>query len=587
LTLLAAGCGDDDGATCGDGVVEDSEQCDDGNTVAGDGCSADCLLEYFCGNGEVEVNEECDDGNDRGGDGCNSVCQLEVGCGNGRLDYGEECDDDNLQSGDGCSETCQDEDGVATCGNGILESGEGCDDGNTTAGDGCSADCQVEDGCGDGEEDPGEQCDDGNRTSGDGCSYLCLLEYVCGNTECETEGGESCEKCPRDCCPNCGNGILDTYEDEDPPPYEAEECDDGSNISGDGCSAGCQDEDGVATCGNGILETGEECDDGNTESGDSCNQACLWEFVCGDQACDVANGETCRLCPGDCCPNCGNNMIDAGENCDGNDLASYSCEDFCYEGGTLSCTSYCDFDLTQCTGTGPVCGDGLAECEERCDDTDLRGKDCNTLGYDGGTLSCDTDCTFDVSGCGDLLWYLFEDFNDAASVSAWTFGGDWEWGTPSGAGPSGCYLNSAGCVGTVMTGNYSNNASWGTDVADSPPIDLTTATAPALRFYGWISTEGSVYDGCNLKVSTDNGASYNIVSTVTPAYNLTSVDSQPAWGEDYESWNAQWFQFDADLSAFAGQIIRVRFDFRTDGSVNSYPGCYVDSVLLAEPSAMP
>jgi cysteine-rich repeat protein len=31
---------------CGDGVVNDSaEECDDGNTVGGDGCSAECLLE--------------------------------------------------------------------------------------------------------------------------------------------------------------------------------------------------------------------------------------------------------------------------------------------------------------------------------------------------------------------------------------------------------------------------------------------------------------------------------------------------------------------------------------------------------------
>ncbi|HZS42408.1 MAG TPA: DUF4215 domain-containing protein, partial [Polyangia bacterium] len=28
--------------SCGDGVVEAGEVCDDGNTVSGDGCSADC-----------------------------------------------------------------------------------------------------------------------------------------------------------------------------------------------------------------------------------------------------------------------------------------------------------------------------------------------------------------------------------------------------------------------------------------------------------------------------------------------------------------------------------------------------------------
>ncbi len=588
VVLIAGGCGDDDATTCGDGVLDPSEQCDDGNRVSGDGCSADCLSEAFCGNSVVEIGEECDDGNDRGGDGCNSVCQLEVGCGNGRLDYGEECDDDNLVSGDGCSETCMDEDGVARCGNGILEAGEGCDDGGSENGDGCSADCQVESGCGDGVVGAGEECDDGNTVSGDGCSFLCRQEFVCGDGVCEDENGETCEKCPTDCCPNCGDGVVDLYEDVEDPAYEPEECDDGNNVDGDGCSAGCIDEDGTPECGNGILEVGEECDDGNTTGGDSCNADCLWEFYCGDNACDVANGETCRLCPGDCCPNCGDSNIEPGEECDGNSLGGLTCEDFCYDGGTLACHSWCAFDLSGCTGGGPQCGDGYAECSEQCDDTDLNGKDCSALGYDGGNLSCAADCTYDVSQCGALLWYLYQDFNSSTSVANWDLTGDWEWGTPTGQGPAGCAGNSLGCIGTIMSGYYSSSGcAWGTCSASSPDIDLTTAVAPALRFQGWVSTEGSIWDGCNLKVSTDGGSTYNIVTTVTPAYNLSDVDGQQAWGEDTLTWNATWTQFDADLSAFAGETIRIRFDFRADSSVNDYPGCYVDNVLVAEPAAMP
>jgi len=34
------------GPTCGDGVVEGGEECDDGNTVNGDGCSAGCLNQF-------------------------------------------------------------------------------------------------------------------------------------------------------------------------------------------------------------------------------------------------------------------------------------------------------------------------------------------------------------------------------------------------------------------------------------------------------------------------------------------------------------------------------------------------------------
>ncbi|MFH2006110.1 MAG: DUF4215 domain-containing protein [bacterium] len=582
------GCSDDAATgSCGDGVLDPDEQCDDGNLVDGDGCNFECLFESYCGNGIVESGEECDDGNDRGGDGCSSSCQREVGCGNGRLDYGEECDDDNVTSGDGCSSECVDEDGIAICGNGILEAGEDCDDGNGTAGDNCSPSCEIEDGCGDGILNTGEECDDDNTVSGDGCTYNCLLEFVCGDGICDVDNAETCVKCPADCCPMCGDGVLDSWSGEEDPPYADEECDDGNNVSGDGCNSGCQDEDGFATCGNGIMELGEECDDGNTENGDACSSTCTWEFICGDQHCDVGNGENCRFCPGDCCPDCGNNMADAGENCDGGALGGLTCEDFCYDGGTLACHSWCDFDVSGCTGAGPICGDGLAECEEHCDDTDLSGKDCFALGYDGGTLGCTAGCQYDVSSCGALLWYLHEDFEDPLTVVDWTLGGDWAWGNPT-SGPGSAYGGSGNAIGTVLTGNYSNNCAYGVCAATSPSIDLTMAYAPAVRFWAWIDTEGYSYDGGNLKVSTDGGMSYSIVNAVVPAYNLTSVGGEVAWGGHPSStgWTG-WTQFDADLSTHAGQTIRLRFDYRTDGSVNSYPGWYVDEILVAEPGAMP
>ncbi len=61
---------------CGDGVVEGDELCDDGNTVDGDGCSADCQL--LCGNGVVDDGEACDDGNLIGADGCEVDCTVTV-----------------------------------------------------------------------------------------------------------------------------------------------------------------------------------------------------------------------------------------------------------------------------------------------------------------------------------------------------------------------------------------------------------------------------------------------------------------------------------------------------------------------------
>ncbi|MEO8981058.1 MAG: discoidin domain-containing protein [Polyangiaceae bacterium] len=151
-------------------------------------------------------------------------------CGNGVLDGTERCDDGNTDSGDGCSSTCKVETGwdcrpfepsscSPTCGDGLLAGAEaqagGCDDQNKLANDGCSATCHVESGyvcsgapsvcaktCGDGKLDAGEACDDGKATAGDGC-FACAVEsgYTCDNTrppskctdinEC-TKGTDNC-----------------------------------------------------------------------------------------------------------------------------------------------------------------------------------------------------------------------------------------------------------------------------------------------------------------------------------------------------------------------------------------------------------
>ena len=143
MILGVAGCGGGGDTSCGDGTVDTGEQCDDGNTTPGDGCSASCKTESSesCGDGRVDTGEQCDDGNTTPGDGCSPSCQTEVGtCGNGTVDTGEQCDDSNTTSGDGCSSTCQNET-ASICGNGKVEGTEQCDDANTVSGDGCESDC--------------------------------------------------------------------------------------------------------------------------------------------------------------------------------------------------------------------------------------------------------------------------------------------------------------------------------------------------------------------------------------------------------------------------------------------------------------
>lgn len=156
LFLAPTACGDDEStecadgncttAACGNGQVETGEQCDDGNTTPGDGCSATCQTEgsTLCGNGALDAGEACDDGNAVSGDGCSATCQSESSnlCGNGAIDTGEECDDGNVQSGDGCSSACLGE-GMPVCGDQIVEGDEECDDGNQVGFDGCENDCTI------------------------------------------------------------------------------------------------------------------------------------------------------------------------------------------------------------------------------------------------------------------------------------------------------------------------------------------------------------------------------------------------------------------------------------------------------------
>jgi len=47
-----------------------------------------------------------------------------------------------------------------------------------------------------------------------------------------------------------------------------------------------------------------------------------------------------------------------------------------------------------------VCGNNTKEGGEDCDNDDLNNKTCLTIGYGPGSLSCQADCSFNVSQCG-------------------------------------------------------------------------------------------------------------------------------------------------------------------------------------------
>jgi len=166
--------------------------------------------------------------------------------------------------------------------------------------------------------------------------------------------------------------------------------------------------------------------------------------------------------------------------------------------------------------------------------------------------------------------------------AGWTLSGDWECGiVPDGGVGPGFAYEGANAIATRLATNYSNtDGGWGISLADSPTLSLT-GTAPTLTFRVWYHTEGSSYDGFNIKVGV--AAAYSLVTAVVPAYPLT-IAGQPAWGGNQSA--AGWQLYRADLTAFAGQQVGLRFAFRSDTS-GTFAGVYVDAVNVGEANAVP
>ncbi|HJW70275.1 MAG TPA: myxococcus cysteine-rich repeat containing protein [Candidatus Binatia bacterium] len=166
---------------CGNGNVDPGEECDDGNTVAGDCCSPTCQLE--------PDGQACDDGR---------FCTLDSACSQGVCVGGttRSCADADPCTADRCDEpsaqcvhdaaildgtTCDDGNACtqrdACSGGSCRGDAVTCDDGNVCTTDTCdpSSGCRFDDA-------DGASCDDGDQcTNGDQCQQgACAGTRVCG-----------------------------------------------------------------------------------------------------------------------------------------------------------------------------------------------------------------------------------------------------------------------------------------------------------------------------------------------------------------------------------------------------------------------
>eukprot|EP01098_Paradermamoeba_levis_P005306 TRINITY_DN224_c0_g2_i4.p1 TRINITY_DN224_c0_g2~~TRINITY_DN224_c0_g2_i4.p1 ORF type:complete len:693 (-),score=271.31 TRINITY_DN224_c0_g2_i4:3-2081(-) len=374
-----------------------------------------------CGNGRWEnhsplnnitrttgVDEECDNGA-RNSDAslpngqpncCRTNCKL-AKCGDGIVDYGEQCD---LGAGNkNVSGVCRTNCWLPACGDGIVDPGEQCDDGNRHNLDGCSSICLFE--CGDGEvnfRNGLEQCDNGlnNSLLADACRPNCRLP-TCGDNVTDTiegcDDGSDRGVNPGQCRVNCTVTYCgDAITDDD------EWCDDGIlNGPGHTCSSNC-----TSQCGDGVRQTGEECDEGagNSNSPDaSCRTNCM-KPRCGDGIIDALAGEQCDSvyagdagnvanwwCSSNCTQMCGSGLKPLG--------TTKECDHGCYNADAPNrCRTTC---------LRPVCGDGIVDAGELCDD--------GPRNNNSAPNACRTTCC--LPKCGDGVVDLGEQCDDNNTIA--------------------------------------------------------------------------------------------------------------------------------------------------------------------------
>ena len=153
-----------------------------------------------------------------------------------------------------------------------------------------------------------------------------------------------------------------------------------------------------------------------------------------------------------------------------------------------------------------------------------------------------------------------------------------EWNAYQGSGTSWWMADTS----SFDPGGYLND--WHVAL-ETDPISLS-GTQPRLEFYHRYAVEDPAgasdydsdydgWDGFNVRISTDEGSTWEVLTGPQPAYTCTSLWSFGAIhreGPGIPGWAGRqmnWTRVSFDLSAYLGQTVHIRFEFASDGGYAS------------------